>query len=30
MDSDHFDALVRSFSEGTTRRGLTRLLGVWP
>ena len=27
MDSDHFDALVRSFSEGTTRRSLTRFLG---
>src|SRR5215212_6298917 len=27
MDSDHFDALVRAFSEGTTRRRLTRLLG---
>src|SRR5215207_5776497 len=27
MDSDRFDALVRAFSEGTTRRRLTRLLG---
>src|SRR5215211_6140933 len=27
MDSDRFDALVRAFSEGTTRRTLTRLLG---
>src|SRR5215218_1207604 len=27
MDSDHFDALVRAFSEGTTRRTLTRFLG---
>src|SRR5215213_5738172 len=27
MDSDRFDALTRSLSEGMTRRGLTRLLG---
>ena len=27
MDSAHFDALIRSLSQGTTRRGITRLLG---
>src|SRR5215213_7700245 len=27
MDSDRFDALVRAFTEDTTRRRLTRLLG---
>ena len=27
MDSDRFDALTRSLSEGMTRRTLTRLLG---
>jgi len=27
MDADRFDTLIRSLSEGTTRRGITRLLG---
>ena len=30
MDANRFDALTRAFSEGTTHRGLARLLGAWP